>query len=71
MTAKQGVNKDGVNTGVNSKKTTYEDTLPFCKCFEIKTYADVLNSKRTPENQELKIKGVSFRICPFLLKNNS
>jgi hypothetical protein len=23
--------------------------------------------KRTPENQELKIKGVSFRICPFLL----
>ena len=50
MTAKQGVNKDGVNTGVNSKKTTYEDTLPFCKCFEIKTYADVLNSKRMSEN---------------------
>ena len=50
MTAKQGVNTGGVNTGVNSKKTTYEDTLPFCKCFEIKTYADVLNSKRTPKN---------------------
>ena len=27
------------------KKTTYEDTLPFCKCFEIKTYADVLELK--------------------------
>lgn len=32
------------------KKTTYEDTLPFCKCFEIKTYADVLKSKRMSEN---------------------
>ena len=26
-------------------KSTYEDTLPFCKCFDVKTYADVLKLK--------------------------
>ena len=49
MTAKQGVNKDGVNTGVNSKKTT-DDPINREPQAESKSHAEVKASSADIHN---------------------